>query len=263
MEVKNCVSVQYPIVSVITVCYNAVESIENTILSVISQTYTNVEYIVVDGNSSDGTVDIIKKYESKISNWVSEPDRGVFDAMNKGIDMATGEWLLFMNAGDSFAKSDVISIFFNGVGYDEGVGVVYGDAFSLQPDGSLSYYKSSSFTEQKIGIRDMGICHQSIFARTSLAKRFKFDISYKYAADYNMMMNIFKSGYKFSYNAIPVCIYNLDGISSNNKLSQFKEITKICDESKNSMIYFQGYFKTIVMIMKIKIVKVLRKLNLK
>lgn len=263
MEVKTCNSGHYTKISVITVCYNAVESIENTIRSVISQTYSNVEFIVIDGHSSDGTVDIIKKYEDKICKWVSERDKGVFDAMNKAIDMATGEWLLFMNAGDTFAEKDVICSFFNGVDYDEDVGVVFGDAFFLQPDNSLSYYKSSPFAERKCGIRDMGICHQAIFTRTSLARRFKFDFSYKYAADYNMMMNIFKSGYKFSYNTIPVCVYNLDGISSNNKLSQFKEIARICGVSNTTLPYFQGFMKTVYIITKIKIVKVLRKLHLK
>lgn len=250
-------------ITIITVCYNSVNEIENTIQSVISQDYDNVEYLVVDGKSTDGTLEIIRKYSKGISNWLSEKDKGVFDAMNKAIDMATGEWLLFMNAGDSFAESDIISSFFNGVKYDDGVGVVFGDAFFLQPDNSLSYYKATPFTKRESGIRDMGICHQAIFTRTSLARRFKFDFSYKYASDYNMMMNIFKSGYTFSYNAIPVCIYNLDGISSNNKLSQFKEVARICGVSTHTLPYFQGYLKTVYRITKINIVKVLRKFYLK
>lgn len=263
MEYKKNDNGQFPKISVITVCFNAIGSIENTIRSVISQTYSNVEYIVVDGGSSDGTVDVIRKYEDKISNWVSERDKGVFDAMNKAIERATGEWVSFMNSGDSFATVDVISSFFNGVNYNEEVGVVFGDAFFLQTDGSLSYYKASPFSKKESGIRDMGICHQAIFTRTSLANRFKFDSSYKYAADYNMMMNIYKSGYKFSYNAIPVCVYNLDGISSNNKLSQFKEIARICGAPNNSLAFFLGYIKALIMVAKIKIVKVLRKLHLK
>ena len=96
------------LISVVTVSYNAVSTIEQTILSVINQTYPNVEYIIIDGGSTDGTVDIIKKYADKIAYWVSEPDKGIYDAMNKGVVVATGEWINFMNAGDIFTDSDVI-----------------------------------------------------------------------------------------------------------------------------------------------------------
>ena len=96
-------------ISVITVAYNASRYIETTILSVINQTYSNIEYIIIDGGSTDGTVDIIKKYSNKISYWISEPDKGIYDAMNKGINKATGEWINFMNAGDTFHNPDTLS----------------------------------------------------------------------------------------------------------------------------------------------------------
>ena len=87
-----------PLITVVTICYNAVDTIEETIKSVIEQTYPNIEYIVIDGGSKDGTVDIIKKYQDKISYWVSEPDRGIYDAMNKGTMKANGRWINFMNS---------------------------------------------------------------------------------------------------------------------------------------------------------------------
>ena len=91
-----------PIISVITVCYNVASTIEKTMLSVLNQTYKNLEYIIIDGNSTDGTVDIIKKYAERLTFWISEPDKGIYDAMNKGIVKATGKFLIFMNAGGEF-----------------------------------------------------------------------------------------------------------------------------------------------------------------
>lgn len=95
-------------ISVITVCYNCVSVIEQTIKSVLEQTYPNIEYIIIDGGSMDGTVDIIKKYSDTVTYWISEPDNGIYDAMNKGIDMATGDYLNFMNAGDTFFEDKAI-----------------------------------------------------------------------------------------------------------------------------------------------------------
>ena len=98
-----------PIISVITVCYNAVANIEETMLSVLNQRYDKVEYIVIDGGSKDGTLDVIKKYANKLAYWISEPDKGIYDAMNKGIAKATGDWINFMNAGDKFINEEVLN----------------------------------------------------------------------------------------------------------------------------------------------------------
>ena len=97
-----------PLISVITVCYQAAEPLQKTILSVRQQYYQPLEFIVVDGGSTDGTRDIIARHQDIITRWVSEPDRGIYDAMNKGVSMATGEWVIFMNAGDTFAANDVL-----------------------------------------------------------------------------------------------------------------------------------------------------------
>ena len=97
-----------PTFSIITITYNAVRLVEQTLLNVLSQSYPNIEYIVIDGGSTDGTVDIIKRYESGLTYWVSEPDKGIYDAMNKGLQKATGDYVWFINAGDSLCSSDTV-----------------------------------------------------------------------------------------------------------------------------------------------------------
>lgn len=114
-------------ISIITICYNSSKTIEQTILSVLGQTYQNYEYIVIDGGSTDGTVDILHKYSRKI-NWISEPDRGIYDAMNKGIRLSKGEWLNFMNAGDCFASNDVLEKIFS-YEYPEDIKFLYSDTY--------------------------------------------------------------------------------------------------------------------------------------
>ena len=116
----------HPRVSIITVTYNAESLLERTLQSVLSQRYADKEIVVVDGQSSDGTVAVIKRHAAAIQSWVSEPDKGIYDAMNKGVRMATGDWILFMNAGDTFASDDVLQRLFDAVDPAQ-ADVIYGD----------------------------------------------------------------------------------------------------------------------------------------
>ena len=134
-------------ISIITICRNVAKDLERTIKSVQYQTYKDYEYIIVDGNSSDNTVDIINQYESVITKWISEPDKGIYDAMNKGIKMASGEWLIMMNAGDYFADPDVLEkVFAREI--PKGKTFMYSDVYGLRPNGErilrpLSWEKGS------------------------------------------------------------------------------------------------------------------------
>src|SRR5438105_14705 len=128
-------NLSFPRISIITVVYNNVANIEVTILSILNQTYKNIEYIVIDGGSTDGTLDVIKKYKDKISFWVSEKDNGIYDAMNKGIKVATGEWINFINSGDSYFDNDVLekimeAEYFNATSID----VIYGNTQIITPN---------------------------------------------------------------------------------------------------------------------------------
>ncbi len=228
-----------PKISIVTVCFNVVTDIEKTILSVINQSYPNIEYIIEDGGSTDGTLDFVEKYRSQISAVYIEKDKGVFDAMNKAIFRTTGEWILFMNAGDKFHDNNVVAEIFR-TGVSHNIGVIHGDVCFVGKNG-LQYYRSSPFYLRK-GIRPMGICHQSLFVRTRLAKTYLFDLTFKYAADYNMMMQIYKKGFEFKYMPIAVSDYDLTGISSKHLISQYKEVARICGITSGIKYYIGLFF---------------------
>ena len=158
-----------PLISVITVCYNAASCIEKTILSVINQTYSNIEYIIIDGGSTDGTIDIVNKYKDRISVIVSEKDKGIYDAMNKGVTYATGEWVNFMNAGDTFYNSNVVTELFKD-NIEEKYTVVFGDT------NVITQYKEIfvNYGYKKMH-KYMPSCHQSIFCRRNILMKYPFE----------------------------------------------------------------------------------------
>lgn len=208
-----------PLISIVTVSYNAALTIEATILSVIEQSYANIEYIIIDGGSTDGTLEIIKKYAHKISYWVSEPDKGIYDAMNKGIDLAHGEWINFMNAGDEFYDNQVLSYIFN---------QKIPDSYSLVYGKTLFIYSENCQEVRNRNNKYMPACHQSIFTRTSDMKNHKFDLKYKIAADYNYFYSLFFRNENYLYVDYIISKYDaVNGISSRNRLLCFKEISRI------------------------------------
>ncbi|SEM53720.1 Glycosyltransferase involved in cell wall bisynthesis [Prevotella sp. ne3005] len=150
-----------PCVTIITVSYNAKDGIEKTILSVVKQSYKNIEYIIVDGGSSDGTIDIIKKYDKQLTCWISEPDKGIYDAMNKGIKKATGEWLIMMNAGDCFANESVLEEVFSRK-IPNNISFLYSDVYSKKKDGGL-ILRPSDFASGNL-------IHQAIIYKRDLHK---------------------------------------------------------------------------------------------
>lgn len=224
-------------ISIVTVCFNCQDCIVETLESIVKQTYTNKELIIVDGGSKDDTMKLVESFKNKCeTHIVSEPDKGIFDAMNKSLKMASGEWIIFMNAGDLFVNECVLDNIFK-VKYNNNVGVIYGDVIYKGVD--KVYNQNKPFYISKNVIRQMGICHQTIFARLSLAKNIGFDTSYKYAADYNMIMQIYNCGYNFIHVDIAVAIYDMTGVSSLNPINQLKEISKICNAYKTMNYYYE------------------------
>lgn len=199
-----------PVISIITVSYNAVDTIESTILSVIHQTYENMEYIIIDGGSTDGTVDLIKKYQDKLAYWVSEPDKGIYDAMNKGIDKVTGDWVNFMNSGDTFAGNEIISRIFNRKFND--VGVIYGNVNKIFRNHSQVIKPGPLVNINK----HLPFCHQASFSRIDLL-RDKFDLKYGLVADDAFFYRLYKLNTRFIYIDEIMANYEASkGVSSRN-----------------------------------------------
>jgi glycosyltransferase involved in cell wall biosynthesis len=190
-----------PLISVITVVYNRAVELEGTLLSVLGLDYGNVEYIIIDGGSTDGTVEMIRRYEDRIDYWISEPDRGIYDAMNKGIGKATGEWINFMNSGDKFASPEALR-FFEAREFD--ADVLFGDALAEYP----TFRTMFKTHPMEVMWKHSPFCHQASFARASLMKAFKFDVQYRIGADHDFFYRAYKSNKKFEYVDHVVCLFD-------------------------------------------------------
>ncbi len=247
----------FPLITIITVTFNAVESIGDTILSVINQTYPNIEYIIIDGGSTDGTLDIIKKNKDYIDLLVSEPDKGIYDAMNKGIGFASGEWVNFMNSGDKFYLNSTILNLFSKKIQDNKL-VVYGDV-CLSFENNIYLMPASSIDKLDF---ELPFCHQSTFVRSSYLKGNTFSLNYKVSSDYNLFYNIYKQGKNsFLYIPVIVAIYNFDlGFSVKNNITCLKEYKSISTAKSSDLNYNITYLKECIKgILPKKISKYLKK----
>jgi len=207
-------------VSVITVCYNAIEDLKRTVKSVLEQTFTDWEYIVVDGMSSDGTQDYLSAITRDFAarnipfHWISEPDRGIYNAMNKGIDVAKGEYINFQNAGDGFFEKDSLKKFF-GYPIDEEKGILFGNTLQVYDFGT----GVATYEDYKKDNPIMPFCHQSCFVKSVLMKKYRFDESYKIIADHDLFYRLHQDGVRWQYIEEIVARYNGQyGVSASNPL---------------------------------------------
>lgn len=207
-----------PLVSVITVVYNGATTLEKTILSVAGQTFRDMEYIIVDGGSKDATPDIIHKHSQSIHRWISEPDKGVYDAMNKGIRLAEGEWLYFLGSDDLFYDNNVLSVVF-GAGSPSDADLVYGDvlspSFNGPYDGEFSYDKLLS----------RNLSHQAAFYKKSLFTRLgDYDQRYRMHADWDFNLRCFSDpAVRTHYNNVVVATFGAEGISAGHDILFLRE----------------------------------------
>lgn len=227
-----------PKISVITVVYNAVQTIENTILSVLHQTYPNIEYIVIDGASTDGTVDVIKKYSDRLI-WFSEPDKGLYDAMNKGILKATGDWIGIMNSGDIFSTHDVLKKIFKEDANYSGIDVIYGNSVEVFADHKKICYPTTDISKLNKGPTYR---HGASFVKRTTHLQFLFDLSLeakiRYALDFNCIYSMFRAGKRFQYINIEVLNYIHEGISTHPYLSLYYNFLVTHDLKPSFFSYF-------------------------
>jgi len=205
-----------PKISIITVVYNDVKHIEATILSVLNHNYANIEYILIDGASNDGTKELIEKYSNRITFWQSEPDKGIYDAMNKGLRAATGDYVWFLNSGDKIYQDQFLKSIFTGMKAPL-PDVIYGDTMIISEDGSelgLRRLKPPDSLNWKSLQNGMLVCHQSYLVKRELTS--SYNLKYHFAADFDWMINSLKKATSI-FNSNQIVSSFLDGgISKKN-----------------------------------------------
>ena len=214
-----------PKFSIITVTYNAADTIEDTIQSVISQTYHHVEYIIIDGASKDNTLNIVDRYREHITCLVSEPDKGLYDAMNKGMQLATGDYLCFLNAGDSFHEDDTLQLMVHSLRNTEKLpDVLYGETELVDSEGNFVRMRRLSAPETlnwKSFRQGMLVCHQAFFARRELTE--PYDLHYRFSADFDWCIRIMKKANVLHNTHLTLIDYLEEGMTTQNHQASLRE----------------------------------------
>lgn len=224
-----------PDVTVITVVYSAEEHIRKTLESVTLQTHKSVEFIIVDGGSTDDTMNIIKEYDEFVDGWVSEPDKGIYDAMNKGIDMAEGSWLCFMNAGDAFYSDHTIEDVMASAANLPSSLFLYGGAAIVNEAGELQTVLSPlQFSKLNLNVlATRTMCHQSIFVAKSVVPKYSTDFRLKGELDwYYSLLRLLKHG-QVNTLPFPVCRYSLGGEGDSNFIENQVERIRVTRKYNN------------------------------
>lgn len=214
-----------PLISIITVTYNAEAVIEKTVQSVLNQTYPDIEYIIIDGASTDETMEIIKKYKDNPHlTWKSEPDNGLYDAMNKGMDLATGDYVWFINAGDTLHTNETIENLVESVPGKAMPDVIYGETAIVDSNGDfvgmrrLKAPKRLTWKSFKMG---MLVCHQSFVTKLTIAP--EFNLEYKHSADYEWTIKCLKKAKTIHNSHLVLSNFLEGGLSTTGRKDSLKE----------------------------------------
>ncbi|WP_075591054.1 glycosyltransferase family 2 protein [Labilibacter marinus] len=225
-----------PKISIITVVYNGESTLEATIKSVAAQSYSNIEYIIVDGASKDSTLKLIKKHEGFISQWISEPDTGIYDAMNKGVGLSTGDYLWFMNSGDEIAEHETLQLAIN---HSQGADIYYGETLMIDENGQEIGDRRLKVPDQltwKSFKRGMLVSHQSFIVKRSLVG--KYNLKYKYSADFEWCLKAMKSAKVICNTELVLSKFLDGGFTKQNIIPGLKERFRI-------MVQHYGFFSTL------------------
>ena len=243
----NNISQPHPKFSIITVTFNAGKVLEDTIQSVVFQTYRNVEYIIVDGGSTDNTLEIAGKYHDRISKVISEPDKGLYDAMNKGIRLATGDYLCFLNAGDELHENETLQKMVHTLKGKELPDVIYGETAIVDEEGHFLHMRRLSTPERlnwKSFKQGMLVCHQAFFARRELATNEWYDLRYRFSADFDWCIRIMKKAKCLHNTRLTIIDYLNEGMTTRNHKASLKERFRIMAKHYGwiSTILHHGWF---------------------
>jgi len=229
-----------PKFTVITVTYNAAPVLEDTIQSVISQTYHHLEYLIIDGASKDGTLGVVKRYEGHITRVVSEPDGGLYDAMNKAIALATGDYLCFLNAGDSFHEDDTLQQTVHSLQGTELPDVIYGETALVDAKGHFLRMRRLAAPEAltwKSFQQGMLVCHQAFFAKRTLVE--PYDLRYRFSADFDWCIRVMKKAHVLHNSHLTIIDYLDEGMTTQNRRASLKERFHI-------MVHHYGLLTTVM-----------------
>ena len=237
----------HPKFSIITVTYNAGKVLEDTIQSVVFQTYRNMEYIIVDGGSTDNTLDVAHKYQERISKVISEPDKGLYDAMNKGIRMATGDYLCFLNAGDELHENETLQKIVYTLKGKELPDVIYGETAIVDEEGHFLHMRRLSTPEHlhwKSFKEGMLVCHQAFLTRRELALANPYDLRYRFSADFDWCIRIMKQSKNLHNTHLTLIDYLNEGMTTQNHKASLKERFRIMTKHYGwiSTILHHGWF---------------------
>ena len=213
-----------PVFSIITVTFNAVKVLEKTILSVVNQTYSDIEYILIDGGSNDGTLAIIKQYESAFGYWVSKPDNGLYDAMNKGLKAATGDYVCFLNAGDVLKNEHIVSELADIAVINNLPDILYGETDLVNPEGMV-FAERRLKAPQKLTWKSfrmgMLVCHQAFIVKREIAPL--YDLQFRFSADFDWCIRCMKQTDTIVNSGMRLINYQYEGTTTTHRKASLKE----------------------------------------
>jgi glycosyltransferase involved in cell wall biosynthesis len=226
-----------PRISVITVSLNNRAGLEKTIISVLAQRDVTIEFILIDGGSTDGSLEIIRRYEGQLTSWISEPDRGPYDAMNKGISFARGEWINFLNSGDVYSSPDSLAAIMPNLQKND-IDAVYGDSIADYGDFRV-FRKAGPFKDIWKG---MVFSHQALFMRKSILEKEKFDTGLKKIADYDLVLRCLKDPERVVYEPVTMVTCDAFGISNRRQAHIVRDYYRRAKKSKILGIGRKSYY---------------------